>query len=149
MGLVTTAQSARTALTVTGFPTLASATYVASAIYTCNTNKPQDLIIEVEAATTNVAAGNKRVLVYVQASLDGTNFQTGPVSGTSDADVQDLTPLGFIPMNTNSATHRKMFSVAAVLGFVPHSCRIVAKNDLGVSLTSGAVFTAEISNNVA
>ena len=42
----------RTALTVTGLATLASATYVASATYTANTNKPWDVIVEVDVATT-------------------------------------------------------------------------------------------------
>lgn len=149
MGAVTTIQGTRTSLTVTGFSTLASATYVASSAYNANTNKPQDVVIEVEAATTNTAAGNKQVIVYVQASLDGTNFQTGPTSGTSDTDAPDLTLLGVIPMNTNSATHRKMFSVLMALGFIPQQFKIVCKNDLGVALTSGAVYTSEISNSVA
>lgn len=149
MGLVTTIVGTRTPLTITGFSTLASATYVASNAYNASTNDPQDIIIEVEAATTNTAAGNKQVIVYIQASLDGTNFQTGPTSGTSDTDRPDLTRLGVVPMNTNSATHRKMFSVREVLGFVPHSFKAVAKNDLGVALTSGAIYTSEISNNVA
>ena len=149
MGLVTTLQGTRTSLTVTGFSTLASATYVASNAYNASTNDPQDVIVEVEAATTNTAAGNKQVIVYIQASLDGTNFQTGPTSGTSDTDAPDFTLLGIIPMNTNSATHRKMFSTAMALGFVPQQFKVVLKNDLGVALTSGAVYTAEISNSVA
>ena len=149
MGAVTTIQSARTALTVTGFGTLASATYVASSAYNVNTLKPQDLIIEVEAATTNAVAGNKQIAVFVQASLDGTNFQSGPTSGTTTTDELDLTWIGNLPMNTATTTHRKMFSVGTVLGFVPQQVKVVLKNDLGVALTSGAVYTAEISNSVA
>lgn len=149
MGAVTTIQAARTALTVTGFGTLASATYVASAAYVANTLKPQDVIVEVEAATTNVPAGNKQIAVFVQASLDGTNFQSGPTSGTTVTDEPDLTFIGSIPMNTATTTHRKMFSVMTALGFLPQQFRIVLKNDLGVALTSGAVFTAEIASSVA
>ena len=66
MGAVTQIVGARTALTVTGFGTLASATYVASAIYTANTNKPLDVSVEVECATTNVPAGSKQIIVFVQ-----------------------------------------------------------------------------------
>lgn len=149
MAVVTTAQGTRTALTITGFSTLASATYVASSAYNANTNKPQDIVIEVEAATTNTPAGNKQVIVYVQASLDGTNFQSGPTSGTDDTDVRDLTQIGVLPMYSATTTHRKMFSLAQVLGFVPQQFKIVCKNDLGVALTSGAAYTAEISNTVA
>lgn len=148
MAVVTTAQGTRTALTITGFSTLASATYVASSAYNANTNKPQDIVIEVEAATTNTPAGNKQVIVYVQASLDGTNFQSGPTSGTSDTDAPDLTQIGSVPVNSATTTHRKMFSVGQALGFVPQQFKIICKNDLGVALTSGAVYTSEIINSV-
>lgn len=149
MGAVTTIQGTRTSLTVTGFGTLASATYVVSAAYNANTNKPQDVVVEVEAATTNTPAGNKQVAVFVQASLDGTNFQSGPTSGTTTTDEPDLTFLGSVPMNTATTTHRKMFSVMTSLGFLPQQFKVVLKNDLGVALTSGAVYTAEVSNSVA
>ena len=149
MGAVTTIQATRTSLTVTGFCTLASATYVASSAYNAGTNKPKDVVIEVEAATTNTPAGNKQILVFVQASLDGTNFQSGPTSGTTVTDEPDLTLIGVIPMNTSTTTHRKMFSVAQSLGFLPQQFKVVLKNDLGVALTSGAVYTAEISDSVA
>lgn len=149
MGAVTTTQGTRTSLTITGFSTLASATYAVSSAYNCNTNKPQDLVIEVEAATTNTPAGNKQVLVYGQASLDGTNFQSGPTSGTSDTDAQDLTLIGALPVNSATTTHRKMFSSYQAFGFVPQQVKIVTKNDLGVALTSGAIYTSEISNTVA
>ena len=135
----------RTALTVTGFGTLASATYVTSATMTHNTNKPIDIIIEVEAATTNTPAGNKQVQVFYQESLDGTNFRSGPGSGTSATDEPNLMPLGSIPMNSVTTTQRGFFSLFDRLGFIPHSGKIVLRNDLGVALTSGAVFTSEIS----
>ena len=149
MGAVTTIQGTRTSLTVTGLDTLASATYVASSAYVAATNDPQDVVVEVEAATTNTPAGNKQILVFAQASLDGTNFQSGPTSGTATTDEPDLTLLGVVPMNTASVTHRKMFSVLAALGFIPQQFKIVLKNDLGVALTSGAVYTAEIATSVA
>lgn len=149
MGAVTTIQATRTSLTVTGFGTLASATYVASTAYNAGANDPQDVVVEVEAATTNTPAGNKQVMVFVQASLDGTNFQSGPTSGTSTTDEPNLTLLGFVPMNSSSITQRNMFSILAALGYIPQQFKVVLKNDLGVALTSGAVYTAEISNNVA
>lgn len=149
MGAVTTIQGTRTALTVTGLGTLASATYVASAAYVANTAKPQDVVVEVEAATTNVPAGNMQVVVFVQASLDGTNFQSGPTSGTTTTDESDLYLIGSVPVKTGTTTHRKAFSVGAVLGFLPQQFKVILKNDLGVALTSGAAFTAEISNSVA
>ena len=149
MGAVTQIVGARTALTVTGFGTLASSTYVASAIYTANTNKPLDVSVEVECATTNVPAGSKQIIVFVQESLNGTDFRSGPTSGTSDADRPNLRQIGTVPINTASVTQRGIFSVAAVIGFCPHSLKVVLKNDIGVALTSGAVFTSEISSNVA
>ena len=149
MGAVTQIVGARTALTVTGFSTLASATYVASAAYTANTNKPLDVVIEVSCATTNTPAGAKQVVVFVQESLDGTNFRSGPTSGTATTDEPNLRQIGTIPMNSVTTTQRGTFSVAQALGYCPHTFQIVLKNDLGVALTSGAAFTSEISSNVA
>ena len=137
--------NARTALTVTGLSTLASATYVASSAYTANTNQPLDVIVEVDVATTNTPAGNKQVVVFVQESLDGTNFRSGPTSGTTTTDEPNLRLLGTVPMNSSSVTEIATFSVAQALGYMPYAFKVVLKNDLGVALTSGAVYTAEIS----
>ena len=139
----------RTALTVTGLSTLASGTYVTSATYTANTNQPLDVIVEVEVATTNTPAGNKRLSVFVKESLDGTNFRSGPESGTTTTDEQNLRFLGSIPMNSVATTQRGTFSIAEPLGYCPHSFKVVLKNDLGVALTSGAAYTSEISSTVA
>lgn len=135
----------RTSLTVTGFGTLASGTYVTSATYTANTNKPWDVIVEVDAATTNAPAGNKQVLVFIQESLDGANFRSGPTSGTTTTDEPNLRFIGTLPMNSASTTEIGTFSVAQALGYCPYAFKVVLKNDLGVALTSGSVFTAEIT----
>lgn len=139
----------RTSLTVTGLGTLASGTYVTSATYTANTNQPLDVIVEVDVATTNTPAGNKQVVVFVQESLDGTNFRSGPGSGTTTTDEPNLRFLGTVPMNSVTTTQIGTFSVAAALGYCPHSFKVVIKNDLGVALTSGTAFTSEISSTVA
>lgn len=139
----------RTSLTVTGLSTLASATYVASSAYTANTNQPLDVVIEVDVATTNTPAGNKQLLVFVQDSLDGTNFRSGPTSGTTTTDEPNLRFLGTVPMNSVTTTQIGTFSILQSLGYVPHSFKVVIKNDLGVALTSGTAYTSEISSTVA
>ena len=135
-------------MTVTSLSTLASATYVASAAYVCTTNAPMDVIVEVDAATTNAPAGNKQISVFLSDSLDGTNFRSGPTSLTSTVDEANLRFLGTLPMATSAVTQIGTFSVLAALGDVPAQFKVIIKNDLGVALTSGAVFTAEISNTV-
>ena len=135
----------RTSLTVTGFSTLAAATYAVSAVYTANTNKPWDVVVEVDAATTNTPAGNKQVVVFLQESVDGTNYRSGPTSGTSAVDEPNLRFLGTLPMASVTTSQIGTFSVASALGYCPYSFKVVLKNDLGVALTSGTVFTAEIS----
>ena len=139
----------RTALTVTGLGTLASGTYVTSAAYTANTNQPLDVIVEVDVATTNTPAGNKQVVVFVKESLDGTNFRSGPGSGTTTTDEPNLRFLGTIPMNSVTTTQIGTFSVAQALGYCPYAFKVVIKNDLGVALTSGTAFTSEISSTGA
>lgn len=139
----------RTSLTVTGLSTLASSTYVASSAYNCSTNQPVDVIVELDLATTNTPAGNKQAVVFISDSLDGTNFRSGPTSGTTTTDEPDLRYLGTVPMNTASTTHIGTFSVFQALGYVPAQFKVIVKNDLGVALTSGTAFTSEVSVTVA
>jgi hypothetical protein len=87
--------------------------------------------------------------VFAQASLDGTNFESGPTSGTTTTDEPDLTFVGIVPMATATTTHRKVFSLREAFGSMPKAFRIVIKNDLGVALTSGALYTAEVIGNAA
>jgi hypothetical protein len=149
MAVVKQLVGTRTSLAYTGLATLASATYVVNTTaYNCATNQPVDVIVEVDVATTNTPAGNKQVVVFIQESLDGTNYRSGPTSGTTTTDEPNLRFLGAVPMNTASVTQIGTFSIFNALGYVPANFKIVIKNDLGVALTSGTVFTSEISNTV-
>jgi hypothetical protein len=103
------------------------------------------VVVEIDAATTNTPSGNKQLAVFIQESLDGTNFRSGPTSGTTTTDEPNLKYLGSIPMNSSSVTQSAMFSVAQALGYCPYAFKIVVKNDLGVALTSGSAFTSEIT----
>jgi hypothetical protein len=139
----------RTSLTVTGLSTLASATYVQSNDYDCTTNQPLDLLVEL-AATPGTVSGNKQAVLFATASLDGTNYSTGPTSGTTTTDEADLVYLGTLPLNTNATLQRKLFSVAAAFGGVlPAHVKFVVKNDSGAAFTTGTIFTSEISATVA
>jgi hypothetical protein len=133
------------ALTVTGLNTLASATYVTSATLTHSANDPLDVLIDVSVATTNTPAGNKQLVIFVKGSLDGTNFGSGPESGTTTTDEPDLHFVGSLPLNSATTTHRKIFSLAAAYGgLLPAASKLVFKNDLGVALTSASVQTSEV-----
>lgn len=145
MATVTQPLGTRTALTSTGFSTLASGTYVATSAKDCSTNKPVDVVVEVEATTTNTPTGNKQIVVFLQESLNGTNFRSGPTSGTTTTDEPNLLQAIVLPMATASVTQSATFSIRRVLGYVPSAFKVVLKNDLGVALTSGAIYTSEIS----
>lgn len=138
------------AFTSTSLSALASATYVQNTTaYDCTANQPLDVIVELDVATTNTPAGNKQVVVFIQESLDGTNYRSGPTSGTTTTREPNLRLLGVVPLNTASTTEIATFSVLQALGYVPQKFFIVVKNDLGVALTSGTAFTSEISSTVA
>jgi len=139
----------RTALTVTGLSTLANTTYVVSSAYNCTTNQPLDVIVEVAVATTNTPlAWNKQMLVFIQESLDGTNYRSGPTSGTTTTDEPNLKFIGSLPVNSTSTTELATFSVAQALGYVPAYFKVVIKNETGLTLTSGTVYTAEVQSVV-
>lgn len=148
MAVVKQLVGTRTSLTVTGLSTLASATYVASNAYNCATNQPVDVVVELDLATTNTPAGNKQVVVFLSESLDGTNFRSGPTSGTTATREPNLLLLGVVPVTTASTTEIATFSVMQSLGYVPSQFKLVLKNDLGVALTTGTAWTSEISQTV-
>lgn len=133
-------QTANTLTTTqTNLSTLASGTYLVSETITHSTNDPLDVLVEVMVQTTNTPVNNKQVVVFAKGSLDGTNFGSGPESGTTTTDEPDLHYVGSIPVNTASTQHRKVFSLAAAYGGVlPIATKLVFKNDLGVALTTGA-----------
>jgi hypothetical protein len=114
--------------------------------YPCYTNQPVDVVVDVVVATTNTPASFKQVLVFIQESLDGTNFRSGPYSGATATRELNLRQLGVVPLTTASTTEEGTFSVFQALGYVPYSFYVVIKNESGVALTSGTVFTSEISS---
>ena len=128
--------------------TLASATYITSSGYNANNGQPLDIVIEAEVTPTTVT-GNKQLVIFAKASLDGTNWQSGPESSTTTTDEPDLNLVGVVPMNTASGYQRRMFSLSQSLGFIPQQFKIVVKNDAGAALASGNIYTSEISGTVA
>lgn len=139
----------RTSLAFTGsaLSTLASATYVQNTTaYDCTTNQPDDVVVDVVVnQNTGSPTGNKQAVVFIQESLDGTNYRTGPTSGTTTTREPNLKQMGVVPMTTQNTSEEGMFSVLNTLGFVPAKFFIVIKNDCGQAFTAGTVFTSEIS----
>lgn len=122
--------------------TLASATYIASSGQNLGSTIPLNKTIQVECTPSSSPTGNKKLDVFAQLSLDGTNYGSGPTSGTSTTNELDLHYLGWLPCN-DSGLHRKMFNLDGVP--VTQWLKIVVKNDMGVALTSGFVYWADIA----
>lgn len=126
----------RTGFTIT-LTSLASATYVASSAVDLHAiigsaTAPVDVAIEVEI-TPGTVSGNKQAKVFVQVSLDGTNYSTGPTSGTTTTDEPNLVRLGSLPLLTNSTLQRGSFSLVAAVGFIPYAIKLVVLNDSGAA----------------
>lgn len=136
MADITLVVGARTELTTSALNSLGSATYVSAGTINHTTNDPIDVLVEV-AVTPGTVSGNKQVLVFAKASLDGTNFSTGPESGTTTTDEPNLMFVGAIPCGTNATLQRGVFSLAAAFGgLLPQQTRVVIKNDSGAALAS-------------
>ncbi len=148
MGAITAIVGARTALTTTALNSLASASYVSAGVINLTTDDPLDVLIEV-AATPGTVAGNRQVVIFGRVSLDGTNYSTGPVSGSTATDEPNLRFLGTVPCNTNATLQRNSVSVMAALGYVPPHLEIVIKNDTGAALAASgnAVHYATVVGN--
>jgi hypothetical protein len=133
-----------TALTVTGLSTLASATYCVSNTITLSTNDPLEVLIDV-TVTPGTVTGNKQLVVFAQASIDGTNFSSGPTAGLTTTDEPNLYYVGSLPLNTNSTAQRKTFALSpAYGGTLPVASKLVFKNDSGAAFTAGSVQIAEV-----
>ena len=116
---------------------LASATYVVLGTITHTTNDPLESKIELKV-TPGTVASNKQVVVFAKASLDGTNFESGPESGTTTTDEQNLRLVGFLPCNSNSTAQTRIMDLSAAYpsGSLPYATKLIAKNETGAALAS-------------
>ena len=122
--------------------TLASATFIASSAIDLGASIPLDVTFEVECTPGSTPTGNKQLIVMAQLSLDNTVFTTGPTSGTTATNEPDLHWIGTIVCNDNSL-HRKMFSLQGLP--TARYLKLVVKNDMGVALSSGNIYRADIT----
>lgn len=151
MTTFTSVVGTRSSLTTTAMDSLASATFVSAGTINHSTNDPLDVLIEVKI-TPGTVASNKQVIVYAKGSLDGTNFESGPESGTTTTDEPNLTLVGVLPCNTNSAAQTGLFPLAAAFGGVlPQQTKIIIKNETGAALAASGhhVYYSEITGNGA
>ena len=140
MTTFTQAQGTKSAALLT-MSTLGSDTYIASSSIDLGASIPLDVTFEVVATVTS-PTGDQQVLLFAQLSLDNSNFGTGPTSGTSITDEPALHWIGTLPCKS-TGTHRKFFSIQGLP--VARYMKLVARNRTGVSLTSGFVYSADIT----
>lgn len=117
---------------------LASATYVVlgTVTFASSGKTPLDAKLEV-SVTPGTVASLLQVSIFAQESLDGTNFGTGPTSGTTTTDESDLRFIGTIACNTNATLQRGIFTLASKFGgMLPYAARFIAKNETGAALAS-------------
>lgn len=145
MATQTLAQGSRSS-SVLDLGTLASATYVTSSAIDLGASIPLDVTFEVECNPNGTPSGNKQLVVFAKFSLDNTNWTSGPESGTTATEEADLHLIGVLPTNDTN-DHRKQFSLQGLP--IARYMKIVVKNDMGVALTSGNVYRADITGTVA
>lgn len=145
MATFTLAQGARSSA-VLALGTLASATYVTSSAIDLGASIPLDVTFEVELNANGTPSGNKQLVLFAKFSLDNSNYGSGPESGTTATEEADLHLIGVVPCNDTN-DHRKFFSLQGLP--VARYLKLVAKNDLGVALTSGNVYRADITGTSA
>lgn len=147
MATITSVVGTRTSLTTSALNSLASATYVNAGTITFNGTDPLGALLEV-AATPGTVSGNKQLVVFAQESLDGTNFMTGPTSGTTTTDEPNLRFLGVLPVNTNSTAQTTVIRYPEP---IPYAAKIIVKNDSGAALAASghSVYYSLITGAVA
>ena len=150
MATISAVVGTRTSLTTSALNSLAAATYVSAGTIDLTATDPLDLLVEV-TATPGTVSGNKQLVVFAKVSLDGTNWTTGPETGSTATDEPNLKFLGTVPLNTNSTAQTNTLSVMSALGFVPPHLEIVCKNDSGAALAASghSVYYATVVGNSA
>jgi len=142
----------RTALTTTALNSLASGTYVSAGTITFISSNKVPLTSKLEVnVTPGTVSSNKQVLVFARASVDNTDYTTGPTSGTTTTDEPNLIFVGAIPCNTNSTLQRAQFDLAQVFGGVlPPYVQIVVKNETGAALAASghAVYYTNVDGDI-
>ena len=147
MATITLVTGAIQTLTTTALDSLANVTYVSAGTINHTTNDPLDVLLQVKV-TPGAVSGNKQVVVFAQGSLDGTDFESGPVSGTVTTDEPNLTFIGTIPCGTASTAQIGMFNLASAFGgSLPQQTKIIIKNDSGAALAASGHYVkyAEVS----
>lgn len=147
--MATVTQTVGTRTNLGSLGTLATGTYLNVGTITFNTDNPVECLLEV-SVTPGSVSGNKQLVVFAQKSLDGTNFETGPTSGTSTTDEPNLTFIGTVSLATNATLQRTVFSLSMIFGGVlPSAAKIIVKNDSGSAISSGSVEYSKVTTTVA
>lgn len=122
---------------------LANGTYVVLGTVTFNTGKNAGAFIEL-SVTPGTVSGSKRLLLFAQESLDGSNFGTGPTSGTTTTDEPNLKFIGVLPLATNATLQRRIFEYP---GTLPYAAKLIVKNDSGAAFASSGndLYWSEVS----
>lgn len=140
MTIAKISQGARTQLAgaAAAMNNLANVTYVTLGTITHNSSGkvPLDCMVEL-SVTPGTVAGNKQAVLFAQVSLDGAAFTSGPASGATVTDEQNLLYIGTLPLATNAALQRRVFSLALPNGGVlPFATKLILKNDSGAALAA-------------
>lgn len=141
MATFTQAQGLRTP-SVLSLGSLGSGTYLASSVIDLGAEIPLDVTLEVECVPSAATTGNKQLILFVKLSLDNSNFGSGPENLTATTNEADLHYVGTLPCN-DSSMHRKFFSLQGLPA--ARYLKLVVKNDMGVAIASGNIYTAAIT----
>lgn len=151
---IKTALGARTSLSASSaLNSLTSSCFAVIGTLTFSTGGLAPLTNKLEIfIAPGTVAGNKQAVVYAQQSLDGTNFETGPTSGSATTDAPNLTFIGPVPCNTAGGNQRRIFDLGAAFGgALPFAAKIIIYNDTGVALSASGheAWYIEITGNSA
>jgi hypothetical protein len=141
MATFTQAQGARSP-SLLNLGSLPSGTYITSSAIDLGPSMPLDVTLEVECDPNGNPTGNRQLMLFAKLSLDNVNFGSGPESGTDAANEADLHWIGTLPCNDTNE-HRKLFSLSGLP--IARYLKLVVRNDMGIALASGNVYSADIT----
>lgn len=143
MSVFTQALDTRTEVLDMG--TLASNTFTSSSAIDLGATIPLDVTLEVYCTPSGATTSIQQLRVFIQMSLNNTDWTTGPTTGTDKTNIFDLHALGGLPCG-DASLHRRFFNLSGMP--VARYIKVIVFNDTGVALSSGKVFISKLTGVV-
>ncbi len=111
---------------------LSPGSYVSMGVIDFGSAPPHACFVDFIFQAGSTPSGNKSVVVYARAAIDGSAFSDAPSSTT----IKNSVPVAFVDLPDSSAHHARPVDLSLLFGALPQKVELYAYNDAGVALNA-------------